>query len=47
MVSLYYPKDSDVVEDVELQAWIKDVAEEGFVDVPQFGQLVSFLAHAK
>lgn len=37
MVSLYYPDDSDVVEDAELQAWIKDVAEEGFVNVPQFG----------
>ncbi|KAL2079647.1 hypothetical protein ACEWY4_025391 [Coilia grayii] len=37
MVSLYYPTDSDVIEDSELQAWIKDVTEEGFVDVPQFG----------
>ncbi|XP_062372495.1 arachidonate 12-lipoxygenase, 12S-type [Sardina pilchardus] len=37
MVSLYYPNDHDVVEDSELQAWIKDVAEEGFVNVPQFG----------
>ncbi|CDQ83396.1 unnamed protein product [Oncorhynchus mykiss] len=37
MVSLYYHYDSDVVEDTELQAWIKDIAEEGFVDVPRFG----------
>ncbi|XP_030635846.1 arachidonate 12-lipoxygenase, 12S-type [Chanos chanos] len=37
MVSLYYSSDSDVVEDPELQAWIKDAVEEGFVDVPQFG----------
>lgn len=38
MVSLYYHYDSDVVEDTELQAWIKDIADEGFVDVPRFGQ---------
>ncbi|XP_063043538.1 arachidonate 12-lipoxygenase, 12S-type [Engraulis encrasicolus] len=37
MVSLYYVTDSDVMEDPELQAWIKDVAEEGFVDLPHFG----------
>ncbi|KAG5261037.1 hypothetical protein AALO_G00299270 [Alosa alosa] len=37
MISLYYPNDHDVVEDAELQAWVKDVAEEGFVNVPQFG----------
>ncbi|XP_056317349.1 arachidonate 12-lipoxygenase, 12S-type [Danio aesculapii] len=37
MVSLYYQSDSDVKEDSELQAWIHDVAVEGFVDVPEFG----------
>lgn len=34
---MYYHCDSDVVEDPELQNWIKDIAEEGFVDVPTFG----------
>uniref|UniRef100_A0A8C7WF79 Arachidonate 12-lipoxygenase n=1 Tax=Oncorhynchus mykiss TaxID=8022 RepID=A0A8C7WF79_ONCMY len=37
MISVYYQCDSDVVEDPELQTWIKDIAEEGFVDVPTFG----------
>ncbi|KAL4631399.1 arachidonate 15-lipoxygenase [Arapaima gigas] len=37
MVSLYYPSDSDVANDEELQAWIQDVTEEGFVDIPKFG----------
>lgn len=37
IVSLYYQCDSDVQEDSELQAWIHDVAVEGFVDVPEFG----------
>ncbi|XP_029616463.1 arachidonate 12-lipoxygenase, 12S-type [Salmo trutta] len=37
MISVYYHCDSDVVEDPELQNWIKDIAEEGFVDVPTFG----------
>ncbi|CDQ63994.1 unnamed protein product [Oncorhynchus mykiss] len=37
MISVYYQCDSDVVEDPELQTWIKDIAEEGFVDVPMFG----------
>ncbi|XP_041738607.1 arachidonate 12-lipoxygenase, 12S-type [Coregonus clupeaformis] len=37
MISVYYHCDSDVVEDSELQTWIKDIAEEGFVDVPKFG----------
>ncbi|XP_038851475.1 arachidonate 12-lipoxygenase, 12S-type [Salvelinus namaycush] len=37
MISVYYHCDSDVVEDPELQTWIKDIAEEGFVDVPTFG----------
>ncbi|KAG7330197.1 hypothetical protein KOW79_006419 [Hemibagrus wyckioides] len=37
IVSLYYTSDNEVVQDSELQAWIKDVVEEGFVDFPQFG----------
>ncbi|KAG7330191.1 hypothetical protein KOW79_006413 [Hemibagrus wyckioides] len=37
IVSLYYTSDNEVVQDSELQAWIKDVVEEGFVNVPQFG----------
>ncbi|XP_076828965.1 arachidonate 12-lipoxygenase, 12S-type [Brachyhypopomus gauderio] len=37
MMSLYYNNDSDVQEDTELQAWINEVTEEGFIDVPQFG----------
>ncbi|CAB1345548.1 unnamed protein product, partial [Coregonus sp. 'balchen'] len=32
IVSLYYHNDRDVTEDTELQAWIKDIAEEGFFD---------------
>ena len=43
MIALYYPNDSDVMEDAEVQAWIKDVTEEGFADVPHFGQLMSLL----
>uniref|UniRef100_A0A8C1G940 Arachidonate 12-lipoxygenase n=1 Tax=Cyprinus carpio TaxID=7962 RepID=A0A8C1G940_CYPCA len=37
IVSLYYKSDSEVEQDSELQAWIHDVAVEGFVDVPHFG----------
>ncbi|XP_067299200.1 arachidonate 12-lipoxygenase, 12S-type [Pseudorasbora parva] len=37
IISLYYKSDSDVEQDSEIQAWIKDVAVEGFVDVPAFG----------
>uniref|UniRef100_A0A672QIN1 Arachidonate 5-lipoxygenase-like n=1 Tax=Sinocyclocheilus grahami TaxID=75366 RepID=A0A672QIN1_SINGR len=36
IVSLYYKSDSEVEQDSELQAWINDVAVEGFVDVPHF-----------
>lgn len=38
MITLYYKSDQEVTQDTELQAWIKEVAEEGFVDVPQFGE---------
>ncbi|KAG1944568.1 polyunsaturated fatty acid lipoxygenase ALOX12-like [Pimephales promelas] len=37
IISLYYKSDSEVEQDSELQAWINDVAVEGFVDVPSFG----------
>ncbi|XDV18504.1 hypothetical protein PO909_024180 [Leuciscus waleckii] len=37
IISLYYKSDSEVEQDSELQAWINDVAVEGFVDVPGFG----------
>ncbi|XP_032439947.1 arachidonate 12-lipoxygenase, 12S-type isoform X1 [Xiphophorus hellerii] len=37
MVSLYYHTDQNVEEDPELQAWIKDVTEEGFTELPNFG----------
>ncbi|XP_051564361.1 polyunsaturated fatty acid 5-lipoxygenase-like [Myxocyprinus asiaticus] len=37
IVSVYYKSDSEVEKDAELQAWIKDVVMEGFVDVPHFG----------
>ncbi|XP_008286590.1 arachidonate 12-lipoxygenase, 12S-type [Stegastes partitus] len=37
MVGLYYQLDYDVQEDLELQAWIKDISQEGFVECPNFG----------
>ncbi|XP_043953846.1 arachidonate 12-lipoxygenase, 12S-type [Gambusia affinis] len=37
MVSLYYHTDQNVEEDPELQAWIKDITEEGFTELPNFG----------
>ncbi|KAM4713967.1 arachidonate 12-lipoxygenase, 12S-type [Anableps anableps] len=37
MVSLYYRTDQDVQKDPELQAWIKDISEEGFTEIPNFG----------
>ncbi|XP_039996998.1 arachidonate 12-lipoxygenase, 12S-type [Xiphias gladius] len=37
MVSLYYQSDHDVQEDLELQAWIKDISQEGFTELPDFG----------
>lgn len=38
-MSLYYKSDREVEQDSEIQAWINDVAVEGFVDVPQFGKI--------
>ncbi|KAJ8338256.1 hypothetical protein SKAU_G00372220 [Synaphobranchus kaupii] len=37
MVSLYYAGDDEVLQDSELQAWIRDITQEGFADVPNFG----------
>ncbi|KAJ8254838.1 hypothetical protein GJAV_G00197900 [Gymnothorax javanicus] len=37
MVSLYYISDDEVLLDSELQAWIRDVTQEGYADIPQFG----------
>ncbi|XP_026072143.1 arachidonate 5-lipoxygenase-like [Carassius auratus] len=37
IVSLYYKSDLEVEQDSEIQAWINDVAVEGFVDLPHFG----------
>lgn len=40
-MSLYYQSDGDVQEDLELQAWIRDISEEGFTELPNFGQLLT------
>lgn len=37
MVSLYYQSDHDVQRDPELQAWIRDISQEGFTECPNFG----------
>uniref|UniRef100_UPI0037E92A65 arachidonate 12-lipoxygenase, 12S-type n=1 Tax=Semicossyphus pulcher TaxID=241346 RepID=UPI0037E92A65 len=37
VVNLYFLSDQDVQEDAELQAWIRDVTQEGFTDLPNFG----------
>ncbi|RVE60237.1 hypothetical protein OJAV_G00178890 [Oryzias javanicus] len=37
MVNLYYQTDRDVQQDAELQAWIRDVTQEGFTELPNFG----------
>ncbi|XP_072114472.1 polyunsaturated fatty acid 5-lipoxygenase-like isoform X1 [Mobula birostris] len=34
IMGLYYKSDSDVLKDVELQAWLKDVVQEGFAELP-------------
>lgn len=43
MVNLYYQTDRDVQQDAELQAWIRDVTQEGFTELPNFGR---FLFHS-
>ncbi|XP_060887515.1 arachidonate 12-lipoxygenase, 12S-type isoform X3 [Labrus mixtus] len=37
VVDLYYLSDQDVEEDLELQAWIGDITQEGFTELPNFG----------
>ncbi|XP_029942886.1 arachidonate 12-lipoxygenase, 12S-type isoform X2 [Salarias fasciatus] len=37
MLGLYYSSDLEVQADLELQAWITDVSQEGFTDLPNFG----------
>eukprot|EP00064_Thunnus_orientalis_P013423 superscaffoldBa00002181_g13462 len=37
MVGLFYQSDHDVQEDLELQAWIRDITQEGFTELPNFG----------
>ncbi|XP_054457768.1 arachidonate 12-lipoxygenase, 12S-type [Anoplopoma fimbria] len=37
MVNMYYQSDNDVQEDLELQAWIRDITLEGFTELPNFG----------
>lgn len=37
IVSLYYQSDHDVQEDEELHAWLSDVSQEGFKELPNFG----------
>ncbi|XP_065806307.1 arachidonate 12-lipoxygenase, 12S-type [Labrus bergylta] len=37
VVDLYYLSDQDVEEDLELQAWIRDITQEGFTELPNFG----------
>ncbi|XP_034020087.1 arachidonate 12-lipoxygenase, 12S-type [Thalassophryne amazonica] len=37
MVRLFYQSDNEVLEDLELQAWIRDVTQEGFTELPHFG----------
>ncbi|XP_020792123.1 arachidonate 12-lipoxygenase, 12S-type isoform X2 [Boleophthalmus pectinirostris] len=37
IVNLYYKSDCDVEKDHELQAWIREVTEEGFAELPNFG----------
>lgn len=37
MVNLYYPSDRDMQEDLEIQAWFRDISEEGFTELPNFG----------
>ncbi|XP_013877183.1 arachidonate 12-lipoxygenase, 12S-type [Austrofundulus limnaeus] len=37
MVNLYYHTDHNVQKDPELQAWFRDISEEGFTELPNFG----------
>ncbi|KAM6959813.1 arachidonate 12-lipoxygenase, 12S-type isoform 2-T2 [Tautogolabrus adspersus] len=37
VLDLYYLSDQDVEDDLELQAWIRDITQEGFTELPNFG----------
>ncbi|KAM8882137.1 arachidonate 12-lipoxygenase, 12S-type isoform 1-T1 [Synchiropus picturatus] len=37
MVQLFYKCDQEVQEDLELQAWLRDIVQEGFAELPDFG----------
>ncbi|XP_043539450.1 polyunsaturated fatty acid 5-lipoxygenase-like isoform X2 [Chiloscyllium plagiosum] len=39
ITELYYKTDQDVLQDTELQAWIKDLAQDGFQELPGIGIL--------
>lgn len=45
MVKFYYKTDRDVQEDQELQAWIRDITEEGFTELPDFGLPSALTTH--
>uniref|UniRef100_UPI00398E5E8D arachidonate 12-lipoxygenase, 12S-type n=1 Tax=Pristiophorus japonicus TaxID=55135 RepID=UPI00398E5E8D len=42
IVGLYYKSDQDVLEDIELQAWLTDLVQEGFADLPGIEIPVTF-----
>ncbi|XP_047432477.1 arachidonate 12-lipoxygenase, 12S-type [Mugil cephalus] len=37
MVNLFYKSDLDVQKDMELQAWFREISQEGFTALPKFG----------
>ncbi|XP_058481537.1 arachidonate 12-lipoxygenase, 12S-type [Solea solea] len=37
MVNLYYQSDKEVEQDLELQAWFRELSQEGFTELPSFG----------
>ncbi|XP_069775997.1 arachidonate 12-lipoxygenase, 12S-type [Narcine bancroftii] len=42
LMGLYYTSDQNVVEDVELQAWLKDLVQEGLSEIPLYDWPVDF-----
>lgn len=42
IMGLYYKSDREVLEDGELQAWLKDVNQEGFAELPKLDMPTSF-----